>query len=142
MRLILVATDGSAGAGHAVDAAAAFAKAFDADLLVVTIAGTSWDREIEEFARSEGDLGEAVDLLVNAILREAKERGERGGAPRFRTSFGWGDAAEGILEIINRERPDIAILGRRGRGRLTGLLLGSVSQKLVSLAPCPVTVVP
>ena len=83
MRLILVATDGSAGAGHAVDAAAAFAKAFDADLLVVTIAGSSWDREVEELARSEGDLGGAVDLLVNAILREAKERGSAGAPQGF-----------------------------------------------------------
>jgi len=33
-------------------------------------------------------------------------------------------------------------VGRRGQGRLAGLLLGSVSQKLVSLAPCIVVVVP
>ena len=142
MRLILVATDGSVGGSRAVDAAAAFAKAFDADLLVVTIAGSSWDHEIEELARSEGDLGEAVELLANAVLRDAEERGERGGAPRIHTSFGWGDAAEEIMDIINREKPDIVILGRRGRGRLAGLLLGSVSQKVASLAPCIVTVVP
>jgi hypothetical protein len=30
----------------------------------------------------------------------------------------------------------------RGRGQLIGLLLGSISQKLVSLAPCAVVVVP
>ena len=34
------------------------------------------------------------------------------------------------------------VVGRRGRGRLSGLLLGSVSQKVASLAPCIVIVVP
>lgn len=53
----------------------------------------------------------------------------------------WGDPAETILECA-REAVDLVVLGRRGRGRLAGLLLGSVSQKLVSLAPCAVMVVP
>ncbi|QGM45957.1 universal stress protein [Methylocystis heyeri] len=141
-QLILVAADGSAGASRAVDTAAAFARKLDADLLIVTIAGSAWDREIDEAARSERDAGEAVELLANAALREARERAERAGAPRVRTWFGWGDAAEEIMGLIDREKPEMAILGRRGRGRLTGLLLGSVSQKLASLAPCLVTIVP
>ena len=142
MQLVLVATDGSAGANRAVEAAASFAKAFDAELLIVTIAGSSWNQEIEELTRSEGDVGEAIQLLSNAVLREARERGEHAGAPRIRTSSGWGDAAEGIIDIVNREKPDIVTVGRRGRGRLAGLLLGSVSQKVASLAPCIVTIVP
>ena len=34
------------------------------------------------------------------------------------------------------------VVGKRDVGRIAGLLLGSISQKIVSLAPKPVTVVP
>jgi nucleotide-binding universal stress UspA family protein len=37
---------------------------------------------------------------------------------------------------------EMLVVGRRGRRQLAGLLLGSVSQKLVTLAPCIVIVVP
>jgi nucleotide-binding universal stress UspA family protein len=53
-----------------------------------------------------------------------------------------GDPAEQIVELAKRLQPYALVIGRRGRGRLEGLLLGSVSQKVVSLAPCPVMVVP
>ena len=53
-----------------------------------------------------------------------------------------GDVARTILEIA-RERPvDVIVVGKRGTGQLSGLLLGSISQKLVSVAAYPVTVVP
>jgi nucleotide-binding universal stress UspA family protein len=52
-----------------------------------------------------------------------------------------GGHADKALLRVARET-DLLVVGSRGRGELRGALLGSVSQHLVSHAPCPVVVVP
>jgi len=49
-----------------------------------------------------------------------------------------GDPAESILSTAKKKKADVIVLGRRGMGRLAGLLIGSVSQKVNQLADCPV----
>ena len=49
--------------------------------------------------------------------------------------------AEAILEAAGRRQCDLIVMGTRGLGRLAGLLLGSVSQKVVQHAQCPVLLV-
>jgi nucleotide-binding universal stress UspA family protein len=142
MRHIMVATDGSDGADRAIDVAAAVAKALGANLSVLTVGGNLSSEEMRQLARAEGDLGDALESLSNEILRRAKDRAQRIGVPAVRLQVAWGDAAETIIEAARRERVDAIVIGRRGRGRLAGLLLGSVSQKVASLAPCIVIVVP
>jgi nucleotide-binding universal stress UspA family protein len=142
MQRIMVATDGSASADRAIEAAAALAKAVDGDLMIVTIGGNFPAHEVSKLARAEGGVGEANELLSDHVLLAAKERAQRAGAPKISIRSGWGDPATGIIDAVHRERPDILVVGRRGRGQLAGLLLGSVSQKMVSLASCIVVVVP
>jgi nucleotide-binding universal stress UspA family protein len=141
---IMVATDGSEGGDRAVDMAAALAKAAAATLLVITVANSEFaHREgIDELAQAEGGFGEAVEFAANAILQRGKKRARLQGAVSVEVQHCWGDPAEAIMEMAQSKRTDLIVVGRRGRGRLAGLLLGSVSQKLVSLAPCAVTVVP
>lgn len=142
MRHIMVATDGSEGADRAVDVAAELAKAFGGKLFIVTVAGNLSGEETRELARAERNIGDALEGLSMQILTAAENRARRFGLTDVQLQIGWGDAAQSIIETAAREAADAIVLGRRGRGRLTGLLLGSVSQKVASLAPCTVIVVP
>jgi universal stress protein A len=49
-----------------------------------------------------------------------------------------GDPAEMILRVADEEGASLIVLGTHGRGPLGKLLLGSVADKVVRRAPCPV----
>jgi nucleotide-binding universal stress UspA family protein len=142
MHYILVATDGSSGADRAVDVASEFAKAVDGNLSIMTVAGNLSGEELRQLARTERNTTDALESLSTQILMAAKERAQRFGISSIQIKTAWGDAAEAIIEAARREHADAIVVGRRGRGQLAGLLLGSVSQKVASLAPCTVIVVP
>lgn len=139
---IIVATDGSSSADRAIDVAARLAKATGAGLLIVTVGGNVSGTELRQLAGEQGDLSKALERSASRILDRARKRALRYGDLTVRSHTGWGDPAQAIIDIARREKADILVVGRRGRGRLSGLLLGSVSQKLTSLAPCNVMVVP
>jgi nucleotide-binding universal stress UspA family protein len=50
-------------------------------------------------------------------------------------------AAQAIVKVADREKVDIIIMGTHGRTDLQGLLLGSVTHKVLHLAHCPVLVI-
>ena len=52
-----------------------------------------------------------------------------------------GPEPESILNSAKKNQVDIIIMGTRGMGALKDLLVGSVSRKVIHLAPCPVMVV-
>ena len=142
MRHVKVATDGSQPAIRAVDVAAELARALGGDLLIVTVADAYLEDEAGKLAQAEGSLGEALELLTTQTLKAAETRARHLGAPKIELRTGSGDVAQSLINIVAGSSIEMLVLGRRGRGRLVGLLLGSVSQKLVSLAPCAVVVVP
>ena len=52
-----------------------------------------------------------------------------------------GDPATTIVAFAKKHRCAAIVMGSRGKGRIAGLMLGSVAAKVINLARCPVTVV-
>ncbi|ACX52680.1 UspA domain protein [Ammonifex degensii KC4] len=52
-----------------------------------------------------------------------------------------GDAGQEIADYAAKEGYDLIVMGSRGMSPLKGIFLGSVSTKVIALAPCPVVIV-
>lgn len=145
MTRILVATDGSEGADRAVDYAAAQAKTDGAELLIVNIIGgyNLPDKVVRAFTHAQHAwLEELLTSLSAQTLNQARNRALGSGVKTIQLETRAGEVSQTIIEIAQEKKADAIIVGKRGAGQVAGLLLGSVSQKLVSLSPIPVTVVP
>jgi nucleotide-binding universal stress UspA family protein len=142
MKRILVATDGSEGGDRAIDVAAELAKVAGAALVLLTIGGSVTGAELRRLADDGGDLSRTLEARADHVLKRAAKRAKRVGVEPVAARCEWGDPAEAIIDIARREKVDAVVVGRRGGGRLSRLLMGSVSQKVASLAPCTVVVVP
>lgn len=76
-----------------------------------------------------------------ADLAAAGERARALGV-ETETSVRGGHPAREILTAVEEQAADLLVLGTHGRGGVEHLLLGSVAEKIVRRAPCPVMVVP
>ena len=142
---ILAATDGSEAADRAVDFAATLASGLGATLQILNVIGVGAppQQELEELSRQEHMTpGEFTNAMSEQILLLASQRAKKLGMADAQLVSKIGDVATSITDTAKKGAVDVIVLGKRGLGRLPGLLLGSVSQKLVSVAPCAVIVVP
>lgn len=156
IKTILVSTDGSAHAQTAIDLGADLAAKYDARLVLLHVGFRGGDvpRELEAKAASEFVAAEQagrptsehprwsrrhqiLEYLGRMILREGQERAESRGARRVEPVLEFGETAERILHHARHLPADLVVMGSRGYSELQGLFLGSVSHKVLHLAPCP-----
>jgi len=135
---ILLAVDGSEHALRAAKAAGDLARAVkSADLrIVVAFDGIPpYLGEPNMEMAIEARMKEAQEILHKSVEAVGKVSAE------VHTELIEGSPAEAILDVATTRASEIIVMGSRGLGRLTGALLGSTSQKVVSHAPCPVLIV-
>lgn len=136
---LIWATDGSAAADRALPITRALAAESGAPVLVVYC---------EEFTLP-GKGGGSFPVYANEEDIEAKiqrQVSELSGdgviATLEMTRSRTGGAAHAIADVAADKHADLIVVGTRGRTALSGLLLGSVTQRLLHIAPCPVLAVP
>ena len=83
---------------------------------------------------------EQLDVLATSALATAQRVLESTGQRVILRST-WGRPADVICRIAEEEKFDLIVLGRRGRGQIAGLLLGSVSDRVSHCAKVPVMIV-
>jgi nucleotide-binding universal stress UspA family protein len=139
MKTIAVGTDGSPGAEVAVEFAAREAAAHGAALRIVA----AW--EVPPSVLSAG----GVTPDVYASFEEEARRIAHEAAARVAEVEPQVQVEERVLEghagntlVDETKTADMMVIGRRGHGVLTELLLGSVSHQVADHAKCPVVIVP
>ena len=144
---ILVGVDGSESALKAVDVAADLAKNSDGELLLLHVVQVSAIAEEALKVSATAHLKEnpkgIMERLSQDVLNAARERACRVGLTdqKISSTSADGNQAREIIKTAKRRKVDLIVVGSRGRGQLEGLLLGSVSQKVSTLSPCPCLIV-
>ena len=136
MNRIVVPVDGSEGSRMAASFAASLARQTNAmiELLYVYDAPTAaqmglargTDLERAKLQVSRGSFDGVAPLLSGIEVRR---------------HVAIGHPAREIVEHARAVDADLIVIGSRGLSEIAGLLLGSVSESVLRLAPCPVTVV-
>jgi nucleotide-binding universal stress UspA family protein len=142
LKTVLVASDFSSASEAALGYGRELARTFGAKLRVVHVA----DNMITRYAFEGGaplpfevqvEYEQATRERVNGLLREDDRRELRAEAV-LRTS---NVPADAIVEEAKDSAADILVVGTHGRGVVAHFFLGSVAERVVRLAPCPVLTV-
>ncbi len=137
---VLLPTDFSACADHALSHAVEIADRFDAHLHFLHVVN-----ELDPDWYGITDVQEKAGKLRSQIQSEAQERldalvpdTELDTTVSLQLSF---DVADTIYEYVDERNIDLVVMGTHGRQGLDRLMLGNVANKIVRHVPCPVLTV-
>ena len=143
LKKILVATDFSEPAAAALAYGRALARTFDAALEVVHVVDDvstlayGADGYVAMLPDMQRDVENAARLQLTALLADHDEL-----KPTTRPVLLTSNAtAVTIVDYAARERIDLIVTSTNGRGAVAHLLMGSVAERIVRTAPCPVLTV-
>ena len=143
LKKILVATDFSEASDAAFAYGCELARTFEAQLLVVHVAENIMTRAYggDGFVFADLDLQSDVEAVAARHLESmicGEGRARLRAEPIVLTS---NTPAFAIVDYARRNAVDLVVMGTHGRGAVAHLLMGSVAERVVRTASCPVLTV-
>lgn len=140
---ILIATDGSPLAEKALDKGMQLAKALGAKVTVVTVTEALSPVMLGEttFAIDLTDFAIAMEAHASDILTRAKATAARQDVMIEILHMPNQDASDGIIAAAKDKGCDLIVMASHGRRGLQRMLLGSQTNRVVTVGETPVLVV-
>jgi nucleotide-binding universal stress UspA family protein len=136
---IVCAVDGSEQAVLALDCAGQMARRDGGELHVAHVVEKLVTGRVagQNVHVDEEQIDAKIEKQMNAMAAKY------GIKPTLHVTAGTtGNAARQIEEIADEVAADLIVIGTRGHSAVAGVLLGSVTQRLLHIAHCPVLAVP
>jgi nucleotide-binding universal stress UspA family protein len=135
-KTIVLALDGSEESKQAIPLAVEIARQDGARMVIAHV-------EEDVLGKGGGPIIATEDEIQAAIRKQAEELSGEGVETSVEMrAVMLGGPAPAIVEIADSANADLIVAGTRGHSGLAGVLLGSVTQRLLHLAHCPVLVAP
>lgn len=134
---ILVAVDGSDFSDKAVQQAISLGQLCSSEIFVISVV----DLYPEQMEVAPA-LVEKMSEETRIVLEKAKKLVDEAKIPCETIVHMGGEPHEFIIQEAKDKEIDLIVMGTHGRTGLSKVLLGSVAQSVLGLAPCPVIVVP
>ena len=136
MKTILLATDGSPSAAHALELACELCRDCDAHLEVLTVRTLAPHGDPDALAGDHMDVEPVVRQIAEDAAATARQLGIEATA-----HTAYGHPAAMIAETAHALGAELVVVGSHGRNRAESIVLGSVSRALLSETRVPVTIV-
>ena len=139
---ILVPVDGSRYSREALKVAVEFAKTQGAEICLLNVVPDFTDIDLEISAGERDRVAQRLESRGESIIQEARKmlEAEKVSAD-YRSNVVATSITDAIIDIAEKERMDLIVIGSRGLSKSSRFKLGSVASKVVAYAPCSVYVV-
>jgi len=133
LKKILAPTDFSDLSVRGVRYACRLAKDVGAEVTIFNVVF------VDESGVNKGEIEEHRQQLEEFVARNLADVGAN---LRIRKAIDSGQAYRAIVERAENEQIDLIVMSSHGRSGLSRMMIGSVTDKVLRMAPCPVLVVP
>jgi nucleotide-binding universal stress UspA family protein len=140
---ILVPIDGSAHAEKALKYALDFCRKFDAKIVLLHV--------IPDYGFRHGIFGLGAKKFTHELKKLLEDEGKnilnkgvetaKADGLTVESMLEYGHPSETIIQVAEKIKASLIVIGSRGMGSAKSFLLGSISDKVSHHAPCPVLIV-